>query len=83
MSTDRVIEGKEHVILADTAVKLMSKTHQLYSGTVKFESGHSMVLDTTKALYIREKFKGKKIAIFYKFTADLFFQVFYSFLQQI
>ena len=38
LSTDRVIEGKEHVILADTAVKLMSKTHQLYSGTVKFES---------------------------------------------
>lgn len=70
LSTDRVIEGKEHVILADTAVKLMSKTHQLYSGTVKFESGHSMVLDTTKALYIREKFKGKKIAIFYKFTAE-------------
>ena len=48
----------------------MSKTHQLYSGTVKFESGKSMVLDSTKAYYIKDKFQGKKIAIFYKFTAE-------------
>ena len=48
----------------------MSKTHQLYSGTVKFESGKSMVLDLSKALYIKEKFQNKKVAIFYKFTAE-------------
>ena len=70
LSTDRVIEGKDQVVLADTAVKLMSKTHQLYSGTVKFESGKSMVLDSTKAKFIQSVFKNKKIAIFYKFTAE-------------
>ena len=70
LTTDRVIQGKNDVILADTGVKLMSKTHQLYSGTVKFESGKSMVLDSTKAYYIKDKFQGKKIAIFYKFTAE-------------
>lgn len=70
LTTDLVVEGKEEVILADTAVKLMSKTHQLYSGTVKFESGKSMVIDTFKAEYIKNKFKNKKIAIFYKFTAE-------------
>tara|TARA_R110002050_G_scaffold130934_1_gene252690 strand:- start:3828 stop:5060 length:1233 start_codon:yes stop_codon:yes gene_type:complete len=70
LTTDLVVQGKEEVILADTAVKLMSKTHQLYSGTVKFESGKSMVIDTFKAEYIKYKFKGKKIAIFYKFTAE-------------
>ena len=70
LTTNLVVEGKEEVILADTAVKLMSKTHQLYSGTVKFESGKSMVIDTFKAEYIKNKFKGKKIAIFYKFTAE-------------
>ena len=70
LTTDLVVQGKEEVILADTAVKLMSKTHQLYSGTVKFESGKSMVIDTFKAEYIKNKFKGKKIAIFYKFTAE-------------
>jgi len=70
LTTDRVIEGKDNTILADTGVKLMSKTHQLYSGTVKFESGKSMVLDSSKAIYIKDVFRGKKIAIFYKFTAE-------------
>ena len=70
LTTKRVLEGKEEVILADTAVKLLSKTHQMYSGTVKFESGNSIVLCTEKAKFIKDKFKGKKIAIFYKFTAE-------------
>jgi len=71
LSKDIVMEGKEEVILADTAVKLMMKLHQIYSGTVKFESGNSMVIDMTKANFIKERFKGKKIGIFYKFTAEL------------
>jgi len=71
LSKDLVVEGKDEVILADTAVKLMMKLHQIYSGTVKFESGNSMVIDMTKANFIKEKFKGKKIGIFYKFTAEL------------
>ena len=36
------------MILADTAIKLMTKVHQLCSGTIKFESGNSMVLDNNK-----------------------------------
>jgi hypothetical protein len=70
LSKDLVIEGKEETLLADTAVKLMSKTHQLYSGTVKFESGKSKVLDFSKVHFIKEYFKDKKIAIFYKFRAE-------------
>ena len=65
LKRDLVIEGEKEDILADTAVKLMSKVHQLCSGTVKFESGNSMVLDLSKAKYIRQQFKGKKIGIFY------------------
>ena len=65
-----VVEGNEEVILGDTPAKLMQKLHQLYSGTIKFESGQSMVLDYSKAAYIAEKFKGKKIAIFYKFREE-------------
>ena len=71
LKRDNVIEGKEEVLLADTAVKLMQKVHQLSSGTVKFESGNRMVLDYSKAEYIRDNFEGKKLAIFYKFTAEL------------
>lgn len=72
LKKDLVIElSEDDVILADTGVKLMSKLHQLYSGTVKFESGKSRVIDTSKADYIKWKFKGHKIGIFYKFTAEL------------
>lgn len=70
LQKDLVVEGSQEVILADTAVKLMTKLHQIYSGTVKFESGKSMVLDTSKADYIAKRFEGKKLGIFYKFTAE-------------
>ena len=67
----RVIQGEKEVILGDTPVKLMSKLHQLFSGTVKFESGNSQVTDHKKAEFIYNKFKGTKIGIFYKFKAEL------------
>lgn len=71
LKKDLVVEIDDQVILADTGVKLMSKLHQMYSGTVKFESGRSMVLDTSKADFIKWKFSCDKIAIFYKFKAEL------------
>ena len=66
-----VVEGDTEVILADTSVKLMQKLHQMYSGTVKFESGNSMVFDNSKAEFIKSTFSGKKIGIFYKFKEEL------------
>ena len=71
LKRDLIVEGKEEVILGDTPVKLMSKMHQLYSGTVKFESGKSMVIDTTKAEFIKEQWMGCQIGIFYKFKEEL------------
>ena len=71
LKKDLVIQGKTEVILADTAVKLMMKLHQLFSGTIKFESGNSMVVDFSKAKYIKDKFGDKKIGIFYKFKEEL------------
>jgi len=68
---DLVIEGKNQVILADTSVKLQQKLHQMYSGTIKFESGDSMVIDLSKAEFIHSYFKDKKIGIFYKFVEEL------------
>lgn len=67
---DLVIEGKDQVILGDTPAKLQQKLHQLWSGTVKFESGDSMVLDYSKVDAIIDRFKENKIAIFYKFKAE-------------
>jgi len=71
LKKDKFIEGKEETILADTGVKLMQKIHQLENGTVKFESGNSLILDRSKAEFIRDKFKDKKIAIFYYYKAEL------------
>jgi len=71
LKKDLVIEMDDEAILADTGVKLMSKLHQMYSGTVKFESGKSVVLDTSKADFIKWKFEGNKLGIFYKFKAEL------------
>ena len=59
------------MILGDTGVKLQQKTHQLFSGTIKFEDGSTRVIDTSKAEFIKEKFAGYKIGIFYKFIAEL------------
>jgi hypothetical protein len=67
---DLVFEGKEQTIIADTGVKLQSKIHQLCSGTIKFDDGTHAIIDKTKAEYIRYTFKGKRIAIFYKFKAE-------------
>ena len=71
LKRDLVVEGESEVILADTSVKLMTKVHQLCSGTIKFESGNSMVIDLSKAEFIKKHFKGKKIGIFYKFKEEL------------
>jgi SNF2 family DNA or RNA helicase len=70
LKKELVIEGKEEIILGDTPVKLMMKVHQMCSGTVKFESGNSMILDLSKAEFIKEQFKGCKIGIFYKFKEE-------------
>jgi hypothetical protein len=71
LKRDLVVEGKDEVILADTPVKLLMKLHQIYSGTIKFESGNSMVIDKSKAEFIKQHFKGQKIGVFYKFKAEL------------
>jgi hypothetical protein len=67
----RVYIGKDgQELLADTEVKLMNKMHQMYSGTVLTEKKEGIVFDNSKAKFIKEHFAGKKIGIFYKFTAE-------------
>ena len=72
MREHSVIEGKktDDAILGDTGVKKMSKIHQLFSGTVKLESGKGMVTDLSKAKFIHAEFNNQKIGIFYKFKAE-------------
>ena len=37
---------------------------------MKFESGESMIIDYSKAKFIKERFAGQKIGIFYKFKQE-------------
>jgi len=71
LKKNNLFEGKNDLILGDTAVKLMSKLHQIYSGTVILESGNGIIIDNSKLVFINEKFKNNKIAIFYKFQQEL------------
>jgi hypothetical protein len=71
LKKDKIVQGHSGVIIADTAVKLQNKIHQLCSGSVILEDGTTSIIDYSKAEYIKEKFKNKKIGIFYKFKGEL------------
>jgi len=57
-------------VLADTGAKAMSKLRQIYSGTVITEAHGAVIFDRSKAHYIRDHFKGRKLAILYCFNAE-------------
>lgn len=67
---DKVIEWKNDVLIADTWAKLQSVLCQLYSGTIKLDSWNAIIIDDTKAKFVKNYFKGKKIAIMYNFIKE-------------
>lgn len=71
LKKDQVVQGKDEAIVGDTPVKMLQKVHQLCSGTIKFESGNSMIIDTSKADFIKSYFENSKIGVFYKFKEEL------------
>jgi len=70
LKKENIFRGNADLIIADTGGKLMSKLHQLYSGTCILESGKTIIIDDSKCKAIDDKFKNNKIAIFYKFKAE-------------
>jgi len=56
-------------IVADTAVKVMQKVHQLSSGTIIDDNGYHVV-DTFKADYLLKWSDGRKLVVFYKFKSE-------------
>lgn len=51
--------------------ELISKLNQIGSGTLKMDdSEEGVIIDTSKAEFIKSKFTGQKIAIFYKYIAE-------------
>jgi len=72
---ERAIEGKKGFIMAETPAKLQSKVHQIYNGTILLETAEGEtiphILSNFKADYIKQNFKGKKIAIMYYYKSEL------------
>ncbi|KAA6339831.1 hypothetical protein EZS27_012257 [termite gut metagenome] len=58
-------------VLGDMPAKLLTKLHQLSSGTVIDESGQAHIIDRSKAEFIQRYFSGRKIAVFYVFRSEL------------
>ena len=72
LKRDRVYIGRDgNVVLADTGAALMSKLHQVYTGTVIDQKEQAVIFDRSKCYWIKENMKEKKIAIFYKYRAEL------------
>jgi hypothetical protein len=79
LKKDKIYKMKDgHAIIADTPVKLQSLFHQISSGTLKISIEREgqkpeefrYTLDESKAWFIKTRFAGQKIALFYKFIAE-------------
>lgn len=70
LKKDRVYQMKSgDTIVCDSPVRLQSAFQQISSGTIKIDEKR-IVLDPSKADFIRQRFAGRKIAIFFKFLAE-------------
>ncbi len=58
------------MIICDTPVKMQSVFHQLSSGTIKIGEDKRVTIDESKAWFIKSKFAGQKIAIFYRYIEE-------------
>ena len=72
---DKVIEGQTGFIFGDSPAKLQSKAHQLFNGSCIIEVGDgstfTKIFSTFKADFIKDYFKGQKIAMLYYYQAEL------------
>ena len=70
LAKNKFVDISGQYIEADTAVKLQNKVHQILNGTIISEYSQSSILSTYKGEFIKEYFKGKKLAIFYYYRAE-------------
>lgn len=70
-------EKTNMAIIAENSAVFNSCLHQLWSGTIiltdlneDIECKKGVIIDDSKAIYVKEYFKGRKIGIFYKFIQE-------------
>jgi hypothetical protein len=70
LEKDKVVLWKDVMILADTPANELNKYSQICGGTV-IQDEHTFIFDDSKAVFIRENYKGKRLAIYYRYKAEL------------
>ncbi len=71
LERDRVAPLHDGTVEADTPASLMIKLSQLAGGTIIPAVNMSgIVLDPSKAIFILQRFAGKRIGIYYRFKAE-------------
>lgn len=74
LTEDKFYQLKDgRVLVCDTAVKLMQKLHQLWSGTILTDETtgqRSVQLSPHKVEYIASQYEGQKVAVYYLFRAE-------------
>ena len=70
MRDNLMVEIDGNAILGDTPAKLLTKLHQLSSGTVIAENGLHLTFDKSKAEFVRKQFAEKKVALFYVYQSE-------------
>lgn len=69
LQRDKVVSIYGETILGASPATLLTKMHQLSSGTIICENGTVFAFDESKAKYIKQHFKGK-IAVFYVYQQE-------------
>jgi hypothetical protein len=68
----RRIPGREYIATVNSGADLLNKLSQISSGTLIFDDvDKGVVIDPSKCQYVWSRFFGKKIAILYKYKAEL------------
>ncbi|MEG1659459.1 MAG: hypothetical protein RR304_02655, partial [Bacteroides sp.] len=70
MRNNLMVEIDGNAILGDSPAKLLTKLHQLSSGTIIAENGLHLTFDKSKAEFVRKQFDGKKVALFYVYQSE-------------
>lgn len=68
---DKVWDGTNTTVIADTPAYQLIALAQIAGGTIITpEYPEGMIIDDSKAVFIRNNFKGKRIGIYYRFKAE-------------
>ncbi len=70
LERDQVVEWKGVTIIADTPANELNKFSQIAGGTI-IQDEHTFIFDDSKAVFIRENYRGKRLAIYYRYKAEL------------